>query len=441
MSPAAVEVLDQVQLRGGSAPASVKLPTVSAAESREQTRELLQELFGPGVDQQQLLGMVQDCLPQATPIVKLSTYASAEGKPSLGFQVDWRDDQAEQLASTTMVWSKRPDGALSLQWRDVWLDPGMRQEGFFEKLADSQIQFLQQHTQHPESELTLSAGGSGKVGQAAKEIVGKYLWARLGLFEFADESNRQGMAVAFSGWIAEKAQENPNLTPDMVQQLQASAQKWTRPDQFAELDIPYIKVPIERQGRSQNVPLGKAFLLDPKTRGWHGRCLINQIEPGLLERAQRALAFGGRSRQGGVAQPHDPLQLAAQLSRQASDLSLPATQRQVHASSLAALTGQAGGEDFAHQFADLGSRELLAEAWETTVVKNAGLPPAQLVTQAAYAAMEQGFVQLTRDFEERLGGKLDPDWVRSIRVGHFGDLSSQRELLEKGASQHLLAAQ
>ena len=169
--------------------------------------------------------------------------------------------------------------------------------------------------------------------------------------------------------------------------------------------------------------------------------MINQIEPGLLERAQRALAFGGRSRQGGVAQPHDPLQLAAQLSRQASDLSLPATQRQVHASSLAALTGQAGGEDFAHQFADLGSRELLAEAWETTVVKNAGLPPAQLVTQAAYAAMEQGFVQLTRDFEKRLGGKLDPDWVRSIRVGHFGDLSSQRELLEKGASQHLLAAQ
>lgn len=264
-APVPVAIQDNVQL--GSAhkrllakPTHAQQTPASAAEAAK-AEEMVKRLFGPDFTLDQLKASVSDCLPGALPIVKLGVFEA--GNPGLNVSVDWRGSDGQQVATSSIFWEERSAGVLAMQWRNVWLDPNQRQTGFFEKLADNQIQLLLDHSKHPDSVLELGAGGSHGLGQSEMEIVGKYLWAKLGLFEFATPAVQLRMAESFAGWLKEKAGQHSELTPALVDGLCKSAHGWTRPEQYAELDVPFFRLPTRRHDREVPVALGKAFLLDP----------------------------------------------------------------------------------------------------------------------------------------------------------------------------------
>jgi len=45
---------------------------------------------------------------------------------------------------------------------------------------------------------------------------------------------------------------------------------------------------------------------------------------------------------------------------------------------------------------------------------------------------------MTVELETRQGAKLDPEWVRNVRVGNLGSLEAQRQALQQGAAEHLV---
>lgn len=436
------EVLDQAIILGqspsptptpASAPASPKEPDRSAAH----TQKVLTAVLGPGFTAQRYQDSLKDSLPGALPLVQISGGDNPGQPPWVSCGVDWRDSQGEQVASSSMFWSRGSDGALNLQWRDIWLDPERRSHGFLERMALSQIETLRQQSQHPETRLELMAGGSGKIGQSQQEIVGKYLWARLGLFEFANDANRDRMATAFAGWIREKAKDHPALTPAILDGLEASSKNWNRPEQYAEFDIPFVKIPVQRgDGRTRLVSLGKAFLLDPKTPGWHGTCRVNQVEPQAWDRVQAALSFGGRKQADSELVPPSPDKVESTLCQQAADLQRPAKERMKHAASLAALRGGVDPQELAQQFSDLGSPDQIQACWKATPAE---LPPYDRLNKTVSEAMEAAFTRLVQQVESELGQKLDPQWARQVRVAHYGDLAQMGVILRQEAAQHTLA--
>ena len=431
--------VDQANLSGLSAPPpSAAPPSAPPAGdlSAARTQRILETVFGQFMTPEKLTDSVKDCLPGTLPIVQISAYDNPEFPPAVSFSVDWRDERGEQVASTAMLWTKQPDGALNLRWGDVWLDPEQRTHGFLENIAESQIKILRQQNQHSNNRLELAAGGSGKIGQSEKEVVGKYLWARLGLFEFSNDATRDRMAASFNSWLREKAKDHPALTPAVLDGLEASSKTWTRPEQYAEFDIPYVKLSLERHdGRTRSASLGKAFLLDPKTPGWHGHSLVNQLEPAIWERAERALAFGGRQHTESDLPTPSYQQVDAPLAAQAGDLQKPALQRMKHAASLAALRGHVNTDELARQFADLGSPEQLQGYWKAAP---ADLPVSDRVMRTVQSALEVSFTSLVTELEGQLGKQLDPQWVRDVKVRNYGDMAALASALRQGAADHTL---
>lgn len=299
---------------------------------------------------------LQGCLPSAR--LAWRPASSPDGQ-HCGYLADWRDSEGEQMARANVGLSQQPDGSLQMTWFDVWLAPEHRDQGFFPRLMDVNTQLLASNS-HSETQLKLGAGGSGKMG-GEQERVGAYLWARLGLFEF-DESSRERMATAFEGWLARQAEKHPELTPEICSSLQQRCRTW-KPDDYAELDVPFFKLPVERaNGTTRQVALGKAFLMDPQTPGWHGACKVNQVDPELLGRARRALNFGGREVE--EAPTLSEAELAEKLWSQSQDPERPLRER-YHAVELwTMLTGQADPEGIAERFADVFPPERFMAAYQ-----------------------------------------------------------------------------
>ncbi len=139
-------------------------------------------------------------------------------------------------------------------------------------------------------------GGSSRTGDEKKEIVGRYLWARLGLFDFSSPEVQQRVQQSFCQWLDKTAPHVPGLSPELLAQLKKSSETWNRPEQFAEFDIPFARLPQERpDGRIHQVRLGRAFMMDPSTPGWSGVCKVNQVPPEVWNRAEGALMLGSHS--------------------------------------------------------------------------------------------------------------------------------------------------
>ncbi|MBS2037495.1 hypothetical protein JST97_21075 [bacterium] len=423
VAPARATVaLDRVQIGATEfAPAASDLPPVVA---EDQTQQMVKKLFGSNLRVEQLKDSVNNCLPGALPIVKLSIFQA--GEPGLNMLVDWRDKKGQEVARSSICWVQQENGALNLQWRDLWLHPEQRQTGFFERLAEKQIQLLLDHSKHPESVLELTAGGSQGLGQSQKEIVGKYLWAKLGLFEFGSPLVQQRMSDSFGAWLNEKAAQHPQLTPALVEGLCKSSQNWTRPEEYAELDVPFFRLTSQRHGRGQPVALGKAFLLDPETSGWFGRCKINQINPEILSRAQRALAFGGRGLRDQEQPPPDAQAIQAGLLSLCTDPERPLPERQQHAQSLVALQGKFELERFAELFADAVPAEDFRKARPKL---DPATPCEQQAGLALQTALWHAYQRIIQECQQQTGRTYTPEQIQQCEYHAFQDPPAFRQSL------------
>ena len=185
------------------------------------------------------------------------------------YAVSWRNHEGEELARAVSHLARHPDGSLELHRSDVYVCHECRGQAVNIKVLEKEIALLRKGSKHPQSRVTLEAGGMPVNG--AVERLGAYTWARYG-FDFADnyahgrsdlveyDNPPRGPAAKvmqgqFRAWV------NNHCDPPLADELLKVAKTLKHPWEMASLKIEGHQFPATVGGQTTHCNIGKAFML------------------------------------------------------------------------------------------------------------------------------------------------------------------------------------
>lgn len=186
------------------------------------------------------------------------------------YAVSWRDHEGEELARAESHVARHKDGSLELHRSDVYVAHQCRGQAVNIKILEQEIAIVRKGSKHPDSRVTLEAGGVPVNG--ITERLGTYTWARYG-FDFAD-NYPQGRSdlVDYGSYAseepaAERMQEhfcawaNNHTEPPLTGELYKLAKTIKHPWEIASLKLAGHQFPVEIGGQTSQCDIGKAFML------------------------------------------------------------------------------------------------------------------------------------------------------------------------------------
>ncbi|MBX3168853.1 MAG: hypothetical protein KF760_15675 [Candidatus Eremiobacteraeota bacterium] len=212
------------------------------------------------------------------------------------YAISWRDHEGEELARAISHLARHPDGSLELHRSDVYVAHHCRGQAVNIKILEKEIAMVRQGSDHPESRITLEAGGMPVNG--VRERLGTYTWARYG-FDFADnyqhgvsdlvdygghQPGRQSMQRQFKAWIKNHAE------PPLSQELNKLADQFKHPWEIAALKLEGHQFPVTVGDRTSQCDIGKAFMLSEFCENYGAVYRVNDPQFAGRPVAQKAFA-------------------------------------------------------------------------------------------------------------------------------------------------------
>ena len=185
------------------------------------------------------------------------------------YAVSWRNHEGEELARAVSDLARHEDGSLELHRSNVYVCHECRGQALNIKVLEKEIALVRKGSKHPESRVTLEAGGMPVNGSV--ERLGTYTWARYG-FDFADnyphgrsqlveyDNSSSGPAAGvmqkqFRAWVKN------HCDPPLAEALHKVGKTLKHPWEMASLKIEGHQFPVEVAGETTQCHIGKAFML------------------------------------------------------------------------------------------------------------------------------------------------------------------------------------
>ncbi|MBN9420036.1 MAG: hypothetical protein J0I12_31585 [Candidatus Eremiobacteraeota bacterium] len=212
------------------------------------------------------------------------------------YAVSWRDHDGEELARAISHLARHEDGSLELHRSDVYVAHHCRGQAVNIKILEKEIAMVRKGSDHPESRVTLEAGGMPVNG--VRERLGTYTWARYG-FDFADNykhgvsdlvdygshsPGRSSMRRQFKAWIQNHA-DGP-----LSQELNKLADSFKHPWEIASLKIDGHKFPVTVGDEVSQCDVGKAFMLSEFCENYGAAYRVNDPQFAGKPVAEKAFA-------------------------------------------------------------------------------------------------------------------------------------------------------
>lgn len=199
-----------------------------------------------------------------------------------------RDGDGEAIGNFTHI-LKRHGKGLELEFANIWVEPTQRSQAVASRLLLNQTAMLRSLSDDPESCVSLNAGGASG-GQFGRQNVGRYLWAKTGLFELGNTRGRppeqewNKLLDGYSKWV-----EGQTWSPAQKSQAHELGAAWKTPHDIATTDVKGLEAPLHLDGMpAEMAPLGKAFLMSSEASDWHGLSYVNRPLDDVAVSAQQA---------------------------------------------------------------------------------------------------------------------------------------------------------
>ncbi len=223
-------------------------------------------------------------------------------KDHFAYTVTYVDNQQRRVATARRRLVKHEDGSMELYRHGTWVDPEQRGRGFAANMLRQEIGLITALSEHPETRLTLWAGGARNPKKSADvQNVGVYVWAKAG-FSTADspsslalggdkprcedDPGREAlsdlglMRRQFGLWLDTQV-EAGTLSQPQAEALGNQADRFEHPYEFAELNLGQSTFKATVGDSQRACALGKAFLLSELSPRWEGALKVNQGGPGM----------------------------------------------------------------------------------------------------------------------------------------------------------------
>jgi hypothetical protein len=243
--------------------------------------EAVRAVLGKSLTRQAVAGLYENAVPGAhANVVYVPT---RDGGMSVN--VSLRNGDGDSIAMLSRTFQRGEKGELNLHRGSVWVEPEYRGHAITDRTGLLEIALLRGLSDHPESKITLQAGGASG-GQHDRQELGKYAWARAGLFGFGHKETRdgvqspaqqlEGMRQAYAGWVASQ-----ELSEGVKQSLIGLSHSWDHPHDVATTSWPGLTIPVKSADEKSSRPceVGKAFLLSEAAPRWNGECHVNAPLP------------------------------------------------------------------------------------------------------------------------------------------------------------------
>lgn len=240
------------------------------------------------------------------------------------YAVSWRDHEGEELARAISHLARHSDGSLELHRSDVYVAHQCRGQAVNIKILEKEIAMVRKGSDHPESRVTLEAGGMPVNG--VSERLGTYTWARYG-FDFADEykhgisdlvdygthrPGRSSMQKQFKSWIKNNAE------PPLSGELNKLAETFKHPWEIASLKIDGHQFPATVAGQTSRCDIGKAFMLSEFCTNYGAVYRVNDPKFEGKPVAEKAFATQLKTAQDKLTKEQADLQQELQTSPQSA---------------------------------------------------------------------------------------------------------------------------
>lgn len=214
------------------------------------------------------------------------------------YAVSWRNHDGEELARAVSHLARHQDGSLELHRSDVYVRHDCRGQAVNIKVLEQEIALVRKGSKHPDSRVTLEAGGMPVNG--AVERLGTYTWARYG-FDFADnyahgcsklvdyENSSRGpagkaMQSQFRAWV------NQHCEPPLADELNKVARTLKHPWEMASLAVEGHQFPATVGGQTTQCNIGKAFMLSEFCSNYGAAFRVNDPQFAGKPTADKAFA-------------------------------------------------------------------------------------------------------------------------------------------------------
>ncbi|MFN8612465.1 MAG: hypothetical protein U0931_33300 [Vulcanimicrobiota bacterium] len=231
----------------------------------EQARRM-SEVLGFPVTHEGLTRLYQSCLEGSH--CYITDVRCSSGR--FDYAVSWRDHEGEELARAESHVARHADGSLELHRSGVYVAHQCRGQAVNIKILEQEIALVRKGSRHPDSRVTLEAGGMTVNG--VKERLGTYTWARYG-FDFADHypQGRSDLLTYDSYYgdepAATRMQEqfrawaNNHTEPPLTEELHKLSKTIQHPWEMASLKLAGHQFPVQVGAESHACEIGKAFML------------------------------------------------------------------------------------------------------------------------------------------------------------------------------------
>ncbi|MCB9647489.1 MAG: hypothetical protein H6730_12940 [Deltaproteobacteria bacterium] len=345
-------------------------------------------------------------------------------RDGFAYTVTFVDNMQRRIATTRRRLVRGEDGALELYQHGTWLDEDQRGRGFAARMLKQELGLLSALSEHPDTRMTLWAGGARDPHRGVFQSLGTYVWAKAGFALAADPS------PLAAGPDKPRCEDDPGREAlgDLAL-MRRQLLRWVEgqvaagavtPEAAAAAEAAVLETPQDFAGLGPG-GLGRAFLLSDAAPRWPGVLYVNR---GGLEQAeawvQAALTKGGEA------------ELALGRSLQ-EDLRSGDDDR-VRAA--LAHVGRAGGAAFVEPLLALeAARPELAEAVKDALLKVRGRwsPPKPKVTYTTHGGRAQAFT-LPPQFAEL--ARHSPPKLASLAASD-PDFRLAQAALQQLADKHL----
>lgn len=230
------------------------------------------------------------------------------------YAVSWRDHEGEEMARAISHLARHRNGSLELHRSDVYVAHQCRGQAVNIKILEKEIAMVRKGSKHPESRITLEAGGMPVNG--VTERLGTYTWARYG-FDFADDyahgiselvdygsqaPGRTTMQKRFKVWTRN------HTDPPLTHELNKLAEKFKHPWELAALKIDGHQFPVTVAGQTSQCDIGKAFMLSEFCPNYGAVYRVNDPQFAGKPVAEKAFATQLKTAQDKLTQERAQLQ-------------------------------------------------------------------------------------------------------------------------------------
>lgn len=365
-------------------------------------------------------------------------------KGHFAYTVTYVDNQQRRVATARRRLVQHEDGSMELYRHGTWVDPEQRGRGFAANMLRQEIGLITALSDHPETRLTLWAGGARNPKKSADvQNVGVYVWAKAGFAtaqtpsslalggdkpRCEDDPGREAindldlMRRQLGLWIDTQV-EAGSVTRPQAKALNAQAKRFEHPFEFAELGLGQTTFNASVGDAQRPCALGKAFLLSPLSPRWEGALKVNEGGPGM-QRVEAYLAQAAA--QEGQAE-------AAQTASWLADLGSQDPGRQKTA---LATIGALGGTGFVPALnALLDTQPELSDVVKETLQKVRGRwkPPRPKITYSTHGGQARVF-SLPNQYADL--AKLSAGRLGSIAVSD-SDHRRAQAALQQLATSHM----